>query len=112
MDGVMRRCNTCKEVKPLGEFPRSAGQPEGHGYQCKACKAAATKERRADTPAEVLAEQQKAFRAGIRVDKCAICGEAIEGRGICLDCRDLVEALGGLEGLKRAVRAVRYLEGQ
>ncbi|MGW6755951.1 hypothetical protein [Streptomyces sp. NPDC055006] len=67
------------------------------------------REYRADVPAGVKAEQQAAWRAGMRKDKCAICGSAIEGHGICDDCVSHVEALGGLEGLKQAVRAVRYL---
>lgn len=57
------------------------------------------------------AEQQRAFRAGIRKGKCAICSSAIYGQGICGRCKALVEELGGLEGLKQAVRAVRYLQG-
>jgi hypothetical protein len=65
---------------------------------------------RAATPAEEKAAAQAAYRAGMRKDKCAICRGPIEGYGICGACEDHVRALGGLDGLKQAVRAVRYLQ--
>jgi hypothetical protein len=34
----------------------------------------------------------------------------MQGYGICFHCEEHVRMLGGLEGLKRAVRAVRYLQ--
>jgi hypothetical protein len=67
---------------------------------------------RAATPAEEKAAAQAAYRAGMRKDKCAICGGHVEGHGICWSCDDHVRMLGGLEGLKRAVRAVRYLQSE
>jgi recombinational DNA repair protein RecR len=67
---------------------------------------------RAATPPETLAAKQAAFRAGMRKDKCAICGNSIDGHGICDICDDHVRALGGLDGLKQAVRAVRYLQSE
>jgi hypothetical protein len=51
----------------------------------------------------------QAYRAGMRLDKCAVCGGAVEGHDICYPCRDHIRMLGGLEGLKRAARAVKYL---
>jgi hypothetical protein len=67
---------------------------------------------RSETPLEELAAKQAAYRAGMRKDKCAICGGPIEGQGICMRCEGHVMALGGLEGLKQAVRAVRYLQSE
>ncbi|MEU0245184.1 hypothetical protein ABZ192_12790 [Streptomyces sp. NPDC006235] len=52
-----------------------------------------------------------AYRAGIRKDRCAVCSSAIEGEGLCSRCRAAVVVLGDLEGLKQAVRALKYLEG-
>jgi hypothetical protein len=46
----------------------------------------------------------------MRKDTCAVCGGAVQGYGICPHCEEHVRMLGGLEGLKRAVRAVRYLQ--
>lgn len=104
-----RKCNRCGEVKPLDDFPLRSGAYRGHGYHCKPCHAEQARERRKYIPASDKAEAQKAFRAGVRKDKCAICRTAIEGHGICDQCAEAVEMLGGLEGLKQAVRAVRYL---
>ncbi|MCX4547291.1 hypothetical protein [Streptomyces sp. NBC_01500] len=57
-----------------------------------------------------LAAEMRAYRAGVRENKCAICALPIKAReGICETCTECVEVLGGLAGLKRAVRAVRYL---
>jgi hypothetical protein len=70
------------------------------------------RDQRAEKTPEEKAAGQAAWRAGIRKDKCAVCASVIEGQGLCLDCRDLVDALGGLDGIKRAVKAVRWLESQ
>jgi hypothetical protein len=58
------------------------------------------------------AEQQRAYRAGMRVDKCAVCGGYVTGYGICYVCQEYIRLLGGLEGLKRAARAVKYLNDE
>ncbi len=107
-----RRCARCKEVKPLEDFNLDR-KNQGRGYYCKPCKAEDARERRAAMDPEQLATQQregsKAYRAGMRKDKCAVCGTAIQGHGVCVTCEECIEVLGGLEGLKRAVRAVRYM---
>jgi len=33
----MKTCRDCGEAKPLSEFPRNAGLPDGHGIYCKGC---------------------------------------------------------------------------
>ena len=33
-----RRCYTCKEVKPLEAFAKSAKESLGHRYECKVCQ--------------------------------------------------------------------------
>lgn len=43
---MTRRCARCLDIKPLDEFPPSAGQFMGRGYGCKACRKAAERERR------------------------------------------------------------------
>lgn len=105
-----RRCNVCDVVKPIEAFAANAGEKSGRGYTCKACKADKQREYHAGVAPEDKAEAAKAFRAGIRQGKCAICADAISGTGICSRCKAAVHVLGGLEGLKQAVRAVRYLE--
>jgi hypothetical protein len=92
----VRRCNACGVEKALEEFPLRKGAALGHDYQCKECQADAA----------------RANRAGVKEGACAVCGDSIEGRGICSACRAAVTVLGGLDGLKRAVRAVRYLDGE
>jgi hypothetical protein len=104
-----RTCTGCGEFKAASEFSkRSDGQPRS---ECKECRAAKQRKREAEVPAEVKARQMAAYRAGIRKDKCAVCGSAIEGEGLCSRCRAAVFVLGDLEGLKRAVKVVKYLEG-
>lgn len=108
-------CSVCGKTKPTREFTPRA--PVATCVECwegdrKARQAESMRKLRAATPAEEKARAQAAFRAGMRKDKCAICGHPIEGHGICDSCDDAVHVLGGLDGLKQAVRAVRYLEGQ
>lgn len=104
------KCPACGLDKPEADFPRSPAYASGLDERnCKDCKARRMRAWRAGVPSDVKADQQAAWRAGLRKDKCAICAKPIGGLGICEDCADHVEALGGLEGLKQAVRAVRYL---
>jgi hypothetical protein len=112
-----RQCARCKKVKPLEDFALARKRTKGRDYNCKPCKAEITRERRAAMDPDQLAEQRressKAYRAGMRENSCAICRTTIKARqGICEGCAEHVEALGGLEGLKQAVRAVRYLSGK
>jgi hypothetical protein len=108
-------CSVCGMVKPVSRFA-----PTAKVATCKGCWEAGRKERnahtmrtlRAATPHEEKAAKQAAFRAGMRKDKCAICRGPIEGYGICDVCEGHVSALGGLDGLKQAVRAVRYLQSE
>lgn len=107
-----RECSTCRQTKPLEAFSTNPSTPTGIEYRCKACKAKAEQERRKGIPAEDKAEVARAFRAGMRKDKCAVCRAEIQGHGICDSCADAVETLGGLEGLKQAARAVKYLTSE
>lgn len=108
-------CSKCGETRPTREF--APGAPVA---TCATCWDGGKGERRresmrklrSETPLEELAAKQAAYRAGMRKDKCAICGGPIEGQGICMRCEGHVMALGGLEGLKQAVRAVRYLQSE
>lgn len=36
-------CAICQKVKPVGEFPRSAGKPRGHDGRCKLCNSENTR---------------------------------------------------------------------
>ncbi len=37
-DSTTKRCSTCGETKPLTSFYRNASKPDGHVYNCKACR--------------------------------------------------------------------------
>lgn len=37
-DHAMKRCRTCGEVKPLGQFPRDRSKRDGHKNNCKVCE--------------------------------------------------------------------------
>jgi hypothetical protein len=107
-----RRCTKCREVKPLEAFALHPQGKNGRRAICKECQAADMREARKDeTPAERNA-RMAAYRAGMRKDKCAVCGGAVEGHGICFHCQEHIRMLGGLDGLKRAVKAVKYLAEQ
>lgn len=112
MTDGQRTCTQCGETKELTEFALQATGSGGRRADCKACQAARQREVRANQSAESKAAEMAAYRAGMRKDRCAICAATISGQGICADCADLVEALGGLEGLKRATKAVRWLDAQ
>lgn len=104
-----RTCTGCGELKDASEFSkRSDGQPRS---ECKVCRAAKQRQRHAEQSPEEKARKMAAYRAGIRKDRCAVCSSAIEGEGLCSRCRAAVVVLGDLEGLKQAVRALKYLEG-
>jgi len=109
----VKTCRVCGKAKPLEAFGKRKDSADGLEYDCKRCKADAQAERHRQTSPEAKAEAQRAYRAGIREDACAVCGDAIKARrGICARCQGAVDVLGGLAGLKQAVRAVRYLEGE
>jgi hypothetical protein len=106
----VKTCTKCKEEKPLEAFPPDPKHKDGRQSHCRACKAKDQAARMAGKSPEDKAYAMRAYRAGMRQGKCAVCGTAIEGAGICETCRECVDVLGGLEGLKRAVRAVRFLD--
>lgn len=107
-----RRCAQCGATRELSEFPSDPGAAAGRGYTCNACKAERTRSYKATIAPEDKAEAQRAYRAGVRQNKCAVCGDAISGLGICDRCAGHIAGLGGLDGLKQAVRAVRYIDGK
>lgn len=85
------QCPRCGEVKPVSEYPAGG---VNRFARCSVCKA----------------DEMRAYKAGIRVDKCATCGASIAGLGVCSRCRDALDQLGGSEeALKRAVKVIRWL---
>lgn len=105
-------CTACGVVKPLEAFALSSTGKDGHRTACKECQAAEMRKQRQEQSPEERNAAMAAYRAGMRKDKCAVCGEAIEGHGICESCTTAVKALGGTpEALKRAAKAVAYLGG-
>lgn len=40
---IGRRCNTCKELKPLSEFHKRRASADGYGHRCKPCARAITR---------------------------------------------------------------------
>ena len=45
-----KRCNVCKELKPLSDFYRAAGMRDGHRNDCKRCNLSAKHERYVANP--------------------------------------------------------------
>lgn len=112
----MRTCIHCHKAKPVDDFQHSDTASGGLRNVCRDCyleqKRRYQARMRNEVSPEEKAEAARAYRAGMRKDKCAVCGSAIEGHGICEQCAEAVTTLGGLEGLKKAVRAVRHLTGE
>ena len=114
-----KRCATCGEIKPLTDFHRSAGQPDGYNCYCKPCRKPMEAEARllreyGMTKAEV--DERVEAQGGL----CAICVErpAVhvdhdhatgQVRGVlCVPCN---AALGQfLDRTDLLARAARYLE--
>ena len=108
-----RRCARCRQTKPLEDFPLSPKEPEGRGYRCKECKAAVMRDVRAEQPREERNAQMQAYKAGMRKDKCALCGSAVDGYGICDSCMAAIKVLGDSpEALKRAAKALKWVQEQ
>jgi WhiB family transcriptional regulator, redox-sensing transcriptional regulator len=42
-----KKCPACGETKPLTDFGRETGKPDGHTSRCKACRAAGARQARA-----------------------------------------------------------------
>lgn len=110
-----RTCIHCRKTKPLEVFHSNPTATGGVGNVCKDCHrplhAANRRKVRAGVPAEEKAREMAAYRAGMRKDKCAVCGSAIEGHGICDACMDAVAVLGGSpDALKRAAKALKYVQ--
>jgi hypothetical protein len=84
-----QECPRCGGSKPSSEFT------QGRWDICYDCKASA----------------QRRHNAGLRLNKCPTCGSTVEGYDICSRCHAAIKQLGGtVDGLKRAVRAWRWLQ--
>jgi hypothetical protein len=55
----MKRCSSCKELKPLDAFYRAAGMKDGHRSECKVCNLAAKKRRYDADPAAHIARVKR-----------------------------------------------------
>lgn len=53
MDERIKKCSTCKQEKPISEFPKNKQKPDGYSYSCRACVWAAEKARREANPERV-----------------------------------------------------------
>lgn len=53
-----KRCTTCDETKPLAEFHRDKNRSDGHGFRCKACQKAYTRQRYRDNREAILASNR------------------------------------------------------
>lgn len=51
-------CTKCGEIKPLDDFHRHHARPDGRVAQCKACKNAADRERRAASTPDLHADRE------------------------------------------------------
>jgi len=107
-----RKCSACGLTKPVSEYSPNPQGRDGYQSKCKACRADVQRAANAGKSKEELAAQMAAYRAGIRKDRCAVCSGQIKGQGICSRCDSYISALGGLDGLKRATRAVKWLRSQ
>ena len=93
MDG--KACSRCGTIKPLDDFHRHTGRPDGRQTFCKACKSAYTKgwyRRNAGTHRANVARQQRVRRQAvattIRAAKsgpCAECGQRFPPEVMDLD---------------------------
>lgn len=107
----MKRCTKCEETKPLADFSRDPARSDGLSSWCKPCRAEAQAERRAVTTPEQRAAAMRAYKAGFRKDKCATCGNPVEGLGVCEPCRAAMKQLGDSpEALKLAAKALKWLQ--
>ncbi|MFF8942830.1 hypothetical protein ACF1A5_11260 [Streptomyces sp. NPDC014864] len=91
MSEVQHRCPRCGEAKPVSEYPAGG---KNRFDRCSACKAG----------------EMRAYKAGFRKDRCAVCADKVEGHGICPRCLEAIRVLGDSpEALKRAAKALAYL---
>lgn len=85
----MRTCYDCKVEKPLDEFKRNAGKPQGRSYQCKLCAVAERRVYRTTPKGKLSMRRDNVSRYGISLSDfdrmkseqngaCAICKEVTE----------------------------------
>lgn len=43
---TMKWCRMCKQYKPIDEFYKKSGTPDGHAYECKSCRTAHQRKKR------------------------------------------------------------------
>ena len=43
---TMKWCRMCKQYKPIDEFYRKSGTPDGHAYECRPCRTAHQRKKR------------------------------------------------------------------
>lgn len=98
-----RQCTECEQTKPLTAFGSTPGRKT-----CSACRQRAA---RATIPREDQNAQMRAYKAGMRKDKCATCAGPITGLGVCSRCQEAMDTLGGTpEALKAAAKALKWLQ--
>ena len=42
----MKWCRMCKQYKPIDEFYKKSGTPDGHAYECRPCRTAHQRKKR------------------------------------------------------------------
>ena len=70
-DGIVKRCSTCGELKPISEFHRHRRNPDGHAYTCKSCRL-----RKEEAKArQSRAQYQRHFERNEEVKQCKTCDQ-------------------------------------
>ncbi|NYI06057.1 hypothetical protein FHU37_003000 [Allostreptomyces psammosilenae] len=111
----MRTCIHCGCKRAIEEFvPSQSKTGTGITNVCRPCyrkrHAEYERRRREQLSPEVRRDNIAAYRAGIRVGKCAVCRTTIPDKGLCEACKGAIRTLGGTEeALQRAKKVLRYL---
>lgn len=79
----VKRCSTCREIKPLAEYNRRTAAPYGHQPACRACNAAYHRANWHRHMAQIKARAERRRAAArafvieyLREHPCVDCGEA------------------------------------
>jgi hypothetical protein len=123
-DRAEKRCTRCRQVKPIGDFYRSANQPDGKHHTCKMCRRQEKKDwhqRSYIQATHGLSPERYQEMVRQQEGRCRICKEDKplvvdhdHGSGVVrgLLCQNCNRGLGMFrDSSDRLLQAVAYLKG-
>ena len=76
-----KRCSRCRRLKTLDEFHRNKSNPDGHSYDCKACRSLGY---------DLLSDEEKRRRRALRVQRDGMRHHTERDKKRCVICHRIM----------------------